>query len=127
MLGVRSGFACVLIKPERRITTSLYTPSMAIVAPAEHIIYQTHIHLTEALATKRMLYSLTVTAALIAPICYLLDLLYAPKHLPNETPLLLPRIPYVGHIIGLLRHGTRYFETTRQVQPRRKWITVSFV
>lgn len=54
----------------------------------------------------------TLTAALIAAIWCLLDWLYAPKHGPDEPPVLPPRIPYVGHIIGLLQHGTRYFEIT---------------
>lgn len=48
-------------------------------------------------------------------IWYLLDYLYVPKQLPNEPPLLSHPIPYVGHIIGLLRHGTKYYELTRCV------------
>ena len=44
---------------------------------------------------------------------YLLDSLYAPKKYPNEPPLVPQFIPYIGHILGLLRHGTRYFEITR--------------
>lgn len=48
-------------------------------------------------------------------IWYLLDYLYVPKQLPNEPPLLSHPIPYIGHMIELLRHGTRYYELTRCV------------
>lgn len=43
---------------------------------------------------------------------YLLDYLYIPRHLPGEPPAVRPSIPYLGHIIGLLRHGTKYYEIT---------------
>lgn len=46
---------------------------------------------------------------------YVLDYLYAPRHSPGEPPVLSSSVPYVGHIIGLLRHGTRYYQTTRSV------------
>lgn len=46
-------------------------------------------------------------------VCYLLDYFYAPKNAPNEPPVLSHPVPYVGHIIGLLRHGVAYFEATR--------------
>lgn len=29
---------------------------------------------------------------------------------PREPPILKPRIPYIGHIIGLLRYHTAYFD-----------------
>ena len=54
---------------------------------------------------------LTLTA--VAGVWYLLDYLYAPKPLPNEPPSVSPSIPYIGHILGLLQHGTRYYETIR--------------
>lgn len=28
---------------------------------------------------------------------------------PREPPLLKPKIPYIGHIIGLFKHHTAYF------------------
>ncbi|KIX98788.1 uncharacterized protein Z520_05249 [Fonsecaea multimorphosa CBS 102226] len=31
-------------------------------------------------------------------------------HSPGEPPIIKPRIPYIGHIIGIIRHGTKYFE-----------------
>jgi hypothetical protein len=29
---------------------------------------------------------------------------------PQEPPILKPRIPYIGHIIGLLQHQSAYFD-----------------
>lgn len=58
-----------------------------------------------------------VAAAATLFVWYVLDHVYVPKHLSNEPPLLPSRIPYIGHIIGLLRHGTRYFEITRSRPP----------
>lgn len=58
----------------------------------------------------------TVTLVLLVgfvAVCYLLQNYYAPKTAPNEPPVLSHPIPYVGHIIGLLRHGLAYFEATR--------------
>lgn len=46
---------------------------------------------------------------------YVLDYLYAPKLLVNEPPLVPQSFPYVGHILGLLRYGTRYYEIMRYV------------
>ena len=42
-----------------------------------------------------------------------LDYLYAPKHHPKEPPVVPSSIPYIGHILGLLRHGSKYYQTTR--------------
>lgn len=60
-----------------------------------------------------MLISVVIVAAAVAAIWYLLDYLYTPKHHPDEPPLLSSHIPYIGHILGLFRHGTRYYEATR--------------
>ena len=46
---------------------------------------------------------------------YILDYFYAPKRLSNEPPLFPQSVPYVGHILGLLRYGTRYYEMMRYV------------
>ena len=39
--------------------------------------------------------------------------LYIPKHHRNEPPLVPSTIPLVGHILGLLRHGSLYYQLTR--------------
>ena len=49
----------------------------------------------------------------VCTLWFLLDYFYAPKHVPNEPPVVTQTIPYVGHIIGLLRHGLKYYEMTR--------------
>ena len=48
----------------------------------------------------------------LAAVCYL-NYYYMPKHAMNEPPIVPSSIPYVGHIIGLLRHGSRYYQITR--------------
>ncbi|SLM34165.1 Cytochrome P450, E-class, group IV [Lasallia pustulata] len=55
--------------------------------------------------------TILVLAAIIG-LWYILDYLYAPRHSSGEPPVLPSSVPYVGHIIGLLRHGTRYYQTT---------------
>ena len=46
---------------------------------------------------------------------YALHYFCAPRLSPKEPPLLPHPIPYIGHILGLLRYGTRYYEMTRSV------------
>ncbi|KAL8662900.1 MAG: hypothetical protein Q9202_004322 [Teloschistes flavicans] len=36
--------------------------------------------------------------------------LFGPKYDPNEPPVVHSKLPFFGHIVGLLRHGLRYFE-----------------
>lgn len=62
---------------------------------------------------------LLLLAAVSAAAWYKLDSLYAPTQYPNEPPLVPQSIPYVGHILGLLRHGTRYYGITRYVTLRK--------
>ncbi|KAK4142933.1 cytochrome P450 [Dichotomopilus funicola] len=40
---------------------------------------------------------------------WLLGYLFSAPYDPQEPPLVKPKIPFIGHIIGLLRHGTRYY------------------
>ena len=56
---------------------------------------------------------LLVLAIVLATTWYALDYFYVPEQLPNEPPLVGHHIPYIGHIIGLLRHGTRYYQIIR--------------
>ncbi len=48
----------------------------------------------------------------LAAIC-LLNYYLMPTHDANEPPVVSSSIPYVGHIIGLVQHGSRYFEFMR--------------
>lgn len=43
--------------------------------------------------------------------------LFSPKYDPREPPVVSSLIPYVGHILGLLRYGQRYFEILRSLIP----------
>ena len=63
---------------------------------------------------------LLVLAIASATTWYALDYFYVPKQLPNEPPLVGHYIPYIGHIIGLLQHGTRYYEIIRYIVSARK-------
>lgn len=63
-----------------------------------------------------MAFELTTATLLLVigvAVWYILDQLYVPSQLPNEPPLVSHPIPYIGHFIGLLRYGTRYYEMTR--------------
>lgn len=60
------------------------------------------------------LFSTFVVASLLVVIVYVsLVYLFSPKYDPREPPVISSLIPYVGHIVGLLRYGQRYFEILR--------------
>lgn len=67
----------------------------------------------KGVSIRAMLALIIVIAAGFAGTWYLLDYLFIPEHLPNEPPLVGSEIPYIGHVLGLLQHGTKYLETTR--------------
>ena len=56
----------------------------------------------------------TVTLGYLSIVYFL-----GPKYDPQEPPVLSHYIPYVGHILGLIRHGQHYFELLRSVPPHR--------
>ena len=58
---------------------------------------------------------LLVLATFAAAAAYAVEYFCAPRLSPKEPPLLTHPIPYIGHVLGLLRHGTRYYEMTRLV------------
>ena len=39
------------------------------------------------------------------------------KHDPQEPPLVKSRLPLIGHVLGLIRHGPKYFQTTSAKTP----------
>lgn len=55
---------------------------------------------------------LLLLAAIIA-VSFVLDRLLTPQKFPNEPPVVAQSIPYIGHILGLLQHGSRYYQITR--------------
>ena len=66
----------------------------------------------EMMEAKPFLIALLFVAATLA-LLFLTEYLYGPRHLPNEPPVVDSSIPFVGHIIGLLRHGHRYYQVVR--------------
>lgn len=65
----------------------------------------------EGTVMLRFIILLSLAAATAA--WYLLNYFYVSKPATNEPPVLSHPIPYFGHILGLLRHGLRYYEITR--------------
>ncbi|KAL8690205.1 MAG: hypothetical protein Q9218_004299 [Villophora microphyllina] len=57
--------------------------------------------------------TLTVLAATIAVANFFLG----PKYNPKEPPVVHPKIPFVGHLVGLLSFGLRYFEVLSTKYP----------
>jgi hypothetical protein len=55
-------------------------------------------------------------AILIYSILKYLDI--SRPHSPLEPPVFASKVPYVGHIIGLLIHGLKYYQVTRYFQLR---------
>ena len=60
------------------------------------------------------LFSTFVGILLLVVIVYVsLVYLFGPKYDPREPPVILSLVPFVGHILGILRYGQRYFEILR--------------
>jgi hypothetical protein len=55
--------------------------------------------------------SLLVAAATVVAV--ILHRFLAIDYDPREPPIIKPRIPYIGHILGIIRHGTKYFDTVK--------------
>ena len=64
------------------------------------------------------LFSTFVGISLLVVIVYLsLVYLFGPNYDPREPPVISSLVPFVGHILGLLRYGQRYFEILRSPKP----------
>lgn len=53
------------------------------------------------------------SAAALVVILYLIQKITVISHSSEEPPLLKPRIPFIGHIIGLMKHEAAYFSILR--------------
>ncbi len=51
----------------------------------------------------------TVVVALVILANYTLG----PRYDPREPPVIQQKVPHIGHFIGLLQYGLRYFELLR--------------
>lgn len=58
-------------------------------------------------------YGVIALIFLLSAIWVGLTFLLSPDRDSREPPVLGSSIPFIGHILGLLRHGTRYYEQTR--------------
>jgi hypothetical protein len=47
---------------------------------------------------------------------------FVPNVDPHEPPIIRQRIPYFGHVVGLLRYGLGYFDVIRLDEPQLKAI-----
>ena len=60
--------------------------------------------------------SLLLLLALITLLVYFLfNFSLGKQHDPREPPCIPKPIPYIGHLLGLIRHGTRYYAQVRYV------------
>lgn len=50
---------------------------------------------------------------LLSFVVYFANQRFGPKYDPKEPPVLPQRLPYLGHLIGLWRHGLSYYRTLR--------------
>lgn len=57
-------------------------------------------------------YGLYILLALTALAVLVRKALHIPMD-PREPPLIRPKIPLIGHIIGMMRYQTAYFEEMR--------------
>ena len=58
--------------------------------------------------TSTAIFLLLVVALLVA-----ISPRLSKKHDPREPPVIPQSIPYVGHLLGLLRHGEKYMQDLR--------------
>lgn len=63
--------------------------------------------------TRSITYLVVIGVA--AGILLLLRALRAPPD-PNEPPYILPEIPYIGHLLGLLRTKIRYYTSVKYAE-----------
>lgn len=56
--------------------------------------------------------SILIAGVLIVGFCCIVHF-FTPKLDPREPPLISPKIPLIGHVIGILRHGLPYYAKAR--------------
>lgn len=68
---------------------------------------------------------LLVIGSAIAVVFYFLGHFLTLPHDPKEPPLIAPRIPLIGHVIGLLYNGTGYYSKVALVLQTASVATIS--
>lgn len=63
--------------------------------------------------------SLTALQILLAAFCvyFILNHFFGFQYDSKEPPLVPQKIPYVGHLIGIVRYGPRYYSRVRYTIP----------
>lgn len=60
-----------------------------------------------------LFFNATCLGFLIAVFLFVLDRRYTPQQALDEPPVVRSFVPYVGHIVGLIRYGIRYYHILR--------------
>ena len=55
----------------------------------------------------------TIYLVALASVSLLVFLYWRRGHDPREPPLISPRIPIIGHALGIIRHGIPYYTKHR--------------
>lgn len=64
--------------------------------------------------------TVAITVTFVATLLVTANYFFGPKYDPREPPVIHQKIPYIGHVIGLLQYGLRYFEVLRPVTRHRR-------
>ena len=62
-----------------------------------------------------MLREIVYSAGALLALAFAVDFYFSLRDDPREPPRLRPKIPLIGHLIGLIRYGTVYYSVTRYV------------
>ncbi|KAL8656292.1 MAG: hypothetical protein Q9226_002711 [Calogaya cf. arnoldii] len=61
--------------------------------------------------------TVAITVTFVATLLVTANYFFGPKYDPREPPVIHQKIPYIGHVIGLLQYGLRYFELLSTKHP----------
>lgn len=68
----------------------------------------------------KMVRELAYVAAGLLLLAYVVDFLFSLGDDPREPPRVSSKIPLIGHVVGLMRHGPTYYRRTRSGGPPEK-------
>ncbi len=57
--------------------------------------------------------TVAISVTVVATVLITTNYFFGPKYDSREPPVIHQKIPYIGHVIGLLQYGLRYFEVLR--------------